>query len=243
MTVLALLTASMHRLGYLEATETPTDPDAQAVMQAANDWIDQMRLDDLLVYRIVRSVQNLQANVGTYTIGPGGTFDVARPVTIDRCGVIADPASSIPQEIPLGAPLTVQQYAMVPSKSVTAQYPTSVYYDPGMTSGRGTIYVLPIPTSATPDLVLYLPEVISEFSAVNDATDLLFPPGYRRLLITNIAVEAAPILGATPSQELMMAAADSKAAIQRSNVRIDELQLAPGTPGAYRMTDFDVRRG
>lgn len=241
MTVLELLTASMHRLGYLEAVETPSDADAQAVMQAANDWIDQMRLDDLLVYRIVRSVFNLQASVASYTIGPGGTFDTARPVDIDRCGVIPDPSSSIPQEIPLGPPLTVQQYAMVPSKSITAQYPTAVYYDPGITNDRGTIYVLPVPTSATPDLVLYLPEVVAEFTDLT--TVLEFPPGYRRMLITNIAIEAASILGASPSQELMAAAQDSKAAVQRSNVRIDELQLAPGTPGAYRLSGFDVRRG
>lgn len=241
MTVLALLTASMHRLGYLEAIETPSNADAQAVKQAANDWIDQMRLDDLLVYRIARSVFNLQAAVASYTIGPGGTFNTARPVDIDRCGVIPDPSSSIPQEIPLGPPLSVQQYAMVPAKSITAQYPTAVYYDPGMTAGLATIYVLPVPTTATPDLVLYLPTVIAEFNDLTD--DLEFPPGYRRMLITNIAVEAASILGAAPSQELMTAAADSKAAIQRSNIRIDELQLAPGTPGAYRLSGFDVRRG
>lgn len=241
MTVLELLTTSMHRLGYLEAVETPSDADAQAVMQAANDWIDQMRLDDLLVYRIVRSVFNLQANVASYTIGPGGTFDTARPVDIDRCGVIPDPSSSIPQEIPLGPPLTVQQYAMVPSKSITAQYPNAVYYDPGITGGRGTIYPVPVPNSSTPDLVLYLPEVIAEFVNLDDTLE--FPPGYRRMLITNIAVEAASILGAAPSQELRDAAADSKAAIQRSNVRIDELQLAPGTPGAYRLSGYDVRRG
>lgn len=241
MTVQALLTASMHRLGYLEAVETPTEADVQAVLQAANDWIDEMRLDDLLVYRIVRSVFNLQANVASYTIGPGGTFDTARPVDIDRCGVIPDPASSLPQEIPLGPPLSVQQYAMVPAKSATGPYPTAVYYDPGMTNGRGTIHVHPVPTSATPDVVLYLPEVIAEFVDLDD--DLEFPPGYRRMLITNIAIEAAPILGASPSQELRDAAAGSKAAVQRSNVRIDELQLAPGTPGAYRLSGFDVRRG
>lgn len=241
MTVLELLTTSMHRLGYLEAVETPSDADAQAVMQAANDWIDQMRLDDLLVYRIVRSVFDLQANVASYTIGPGGTFDTARPVDIDRCGVIPDPSSSIPQEIPLGPPLTVQQYAMVPSKGITAQYPTAVYYDPGIAGGLGTIYPLPVPNSATPDLVLYLPEVIAEFTALDTALEL--PPGYRRMLITNIAVEAAPILGAAPAPELLAAAQDSKAAIQRSNLRIDELQLAPGTPGAYRLSGYDVRRG
>lgn len=241
MTVLALLTASMHRLGYLEATETPSNADAQAVKQAANDWIDAMKLDGLLVYRIQRQVFNLVQGTASYTIGPGGTFNTARPVDIDRCGVIPEPSSSIPQEIPLGPPLSVQQYAMVPSKSITAQYPTAVYYDPSITAGLGTIHVLPVPTTATPDLVLYLPAQIGELGALS--ADLEFPPGYRRMLITNIAVEAASILGAAPSPELSQAAVASVAAIQRSNVRIDELQLAPGTPGAYRLTGFDVRRG
>lgn len=241
MTVLELLTASMHRLGYLEATETPSSADVAAVKQAANDWIDQMALDGLLVYRIAREVFNLQANVASYTIGTGGTFNTTRPVEIDRCGVIPDPTASIPQEIPLGSPLTVQQYASVPAKSVTAQYPTAVYYDPAMSSGLGTIYVLPVPTSSTPDLVLYLPTQVAELGA--NGTSLEFPPGYRRMLITNIAVEAASILGVAPSLELERAAADSKAAVQRSNVRIDELQLSPGVPGAYRLTGYDVRRG
>lgn len=241
MTVLELLTASMHRLGYLEAAEVPSAADAQACLTAANLWIDALGLEDTLVYCVRRHVFNLQANVGSYTIGPGGTFNVPRPVWVDRCGVIPDPAATTPREVPLGHPLTPQEYAHVVAKTATAPWPGAVYYDPYITAGLGTIHVLSVPDSSTPDLVLYLPERLSEFGDVAD--DIALPTGHGRFFVTNLAVEFAPILGETVSSELAHAAGESKALVQRANIRPEELLITHDTPGMGRRGHFDINHG
>lgn len=238
MTVLELLTASMHRLGYLEATETPESADADACLDAANAWIDALALEEMFLFRIARHVFNLQANVASYTIGPGGTFDVPRPASIYSAGVLPSPADTTPREVPLGPVLTLQDYTAIRAKTMASSYPNAVYYDPGMTSGRGTVHVFPVPDSATPDLVLYLPERLSEFADLDD--DLEYPPGYRRFLITNLAIEFAPILGAEPSNDLRMAAAEARVAVMRANVRPEELVIGLGTPGVGRHGAYDL---
>jgi hypothetical protein len=241
MTVLELFTASMHRLGYLEATEAPESADTDACLVAANAWIDALALEDMFLYRIARQVFDLQANVGSYTIGTGATFNTPRPVTIYDTGVMPSPSDATPREIPLGAPLSVQEYVRVVSKTQTSAYPGAVYYDPAFAAGYGTIHVFPVPDSATPDLVLYLPERLSEFSSL--FTDLDYPPGYRRFLITNLAVEFAPILGATPSNELVRSAEESRVAVMRANVRPEELLISMDVPGMSRRGRYDIFTG
>lgn len=241
MTVLELFTASMHRLGYLEATETPDSADSDACLVAANAWIDALALEEMFLYRISRRVFNLQAGVGSYTIGTGATFDTPHPVSIYDSGVLPSPADASPREVTLGAPLSVQEYARIVAKSQSGAYPGAIYYDPAYTTAFGTIHVFPVPDTSTPDLVLYVPERLSEFTGLFD--DLDYPPGYRRFLITNLAVEFAPILGSTPSQELMAAATESKMAVMRANVRPEELLIARDVPGMGRRGHYDLFTG
>lgn len=241
MTVLELITASMHRLGFLEATEVPRAEDVDAVKTAANAWIDALALDDLFLYRIERHVFNLVANTASYSIGVGGTFDVPRPVAIERCGVIVDPAAGTPREVPLGPPLEVAEWALVRTKTFTSAYPERVFYDPDAAGGLGRVYVHPVPTTSTPDLVLYIPEPLTELGLNDAALDL--PAGYRRLLITNIAVEAADILGAAPTPELVAQAQQAVIAVQRANLRAEVLDIPLSVPGMAVGRRYDIELG
>lgn len=241
MTVLELLTASMHRLGYLEATETPRAADLDAVKQAANDLIDAWRLDDLLCYRVQRHTLSLVASTPTYTIGPsGGSLTAALPIDLERAGLVLDPSATSPRETPM-AVLSAQEWASIRAKSATSDYPDSVYLDRTVASGLATLYVFPVPSSSTPDLALYLRVALDELGE-NDV-ELELATGYRRALVTNIALEAASLLGVEPSAWLTAQAAEAKADVQRSNVRIEELQLGYDTPGMGRRTRYNINLG
>ncbi|NCV71604.1 MAG: hypothetical protein EBW55_13090, partial [Betaproteobacteria bacterium] len=93
-------------------------------------------------------------------------------------------------------------------KTLQATYPGAWYYNP--TFPTGTLTCWPVPTSSTLQGVLYTPTPVAEFSALTDVVSL--PPGYRRFLRTNLAVELAPTFQVQPSPVAVELAVASKAA-------------------------------
>ena len=106
--------------------------------------------EDLTVYTILRTTWTL-STAASYTIGTGATVNVARPtgpMAIDSIG-FQDTSVSPTMEYALGPVLTVDAYAAIAQKGLTSVFPQNWYYDPTYTSGFGTLYPYPVPTSAT----------------------------------------------------------------------------------------------
>jgi hypothetical protein len=61
-------------------------------------------------------------------------------------------------------------------------------------------------------------------------------------LVTNIAVEVADILGATPTPSLIEQARDAMRAIHRSNLQPIESAIPLWTPGLSRV-GYDIEQG
>jgi hypothetical protein len=118
-------------------------------------------------------------------------------------------------------------------------YPTSLYYDHNYIEGLGKVYLWPIPSSTTTQLVLYTPVQLSEFPTLD--TDYNLPPGYRRFIRTNFAQEIASEYGKQLTSDQVMAARQSKAQIKRGNVRPAESRVDPALVRGFDY--FDWRTG
>lgn len=223
-TVIDLITAALQDLQELQAGETP-DADAAAVgLSRLNDWLDANKNENLLVFTITRTTWALVASTASYTVGSGGTLNIARPVSPQDVLNVGyyDTTITPNDEILFDGLLSDAAFEVIPQKSLTSTYPQAAYYNPTYSaSGLGTLTLWPVPTGTTLRGVIYTKTPVDEFTALSD--EILLPPGYRRFLRTNLAIELASAFGLPVPPQVATAARDAGIRIKSKNVRTDEM--------------------
>lgn len=224
-TVRALITRALKRIGVVGAGQTPSAEDAADAFGHLNTLLDAFALERLLIPCIVRTTWDLVSGTGTYTVGDGGDVDIARPVYVEDVKFI-DTSFATPLEMPLGM-LTDQAYANVYMKTFESDYPTNWYYNPTFTGvGLATLTLYPIPTSATLEGVIYAPTALTQVASLD--TTLVLQPGYRYFLQEALAEFCAIEWGVSPPSDLKENVRNGKGNIKRANTRLRELPTFEG---------------
>jgi hypothetical protein len=227
-----LITNALHDLGVLAKGVAPSSEDLDDAFTALNQWVTDLETQRASMFTQTREVFALTPGVASYTIGPDGAFATVRPLWIDGASVI-DSASPGAVEIPLAVPLTMREYQGIPQKSLQSTRPDRIYYDAGFVgTGQATICVFPVPSSSGVSLVLYLPRPMQRFA--DPFTNYAFPPGYERMVRSNLAVELAPMFDVEPSPSLHARARESMASVKRANHRVHDMTLDPMFVGLGR---------
>lgn len=213
-------------LGLLNVIEPGTDPsseDGQTAFDVLNRWVDGLGTQRQTIYFLTRTAHTLTGGTASYTIGSGGTINIARPVWLEAAGLILSTADATPTEAPIRV-LTEDEYQRWPQKSLQSSLPGAVYYDHNWSSGLGRVYPLPIPSVSTTQLVLYTPTAVTQFA--DQSTDYTFPPGYQRAIVFNLALELTPYYpSATAPPNLTLLAAQAMADVKRSNLRLSHVVI------------------
>ena len=239
-TVSDACTQALQRIGVLSAEETAGSADLSTAFTVLNQLMDSWGAERLTIPFVQRTTWTIVANTSVYTIGTGGDIDVVRPVSIDHASFV-DSAPDPDLEIGLNV-LTNQAWQAIAMKALTSTYPQDLFYQPTYGTGAatlGTVTLYPVPTGTTLTGVIYAPLAVAQFPATS--ATLLLPPGYQRFVITNLALELAPIFGASPSQDLRDQAMESKATIKRANITLSDLTLDSGAlpqSGTWTRTRF-----
>lgn len=247
-TVQDLATEAAIMAGIVAVGETLEGSQANYYLNKVNQLADQWATQRLAIYRTQRT-SNFALVVGTqiYTIGTGATWSIARPLWIDGAGIIVDPNASRPVELGMQI-LTTREYQQITVKTTRSSLPRSLWYDHLYNaSGYGQIYVYPVPSSATPAVVLYLPIAVPDTFALADTIAL--PPGYRMALISNLAMLMCLGMRNPPPGVAELAATSfgnlktANVASQMDAMRCDEgvLKLNGGTGGAFNWLDGGIR--
>jgi hypothetical protein len=229
-----IVTAALRELGVLAAGEVATADEANSGLEELNRLVDQWAGERLLIYRVTRTTWTISATQN-YTVGAGGTVNVVRPVYLDHVNLI-DTSTDPDQETSL-TPLTDDGWAAITQKAATSTQPSNWYYNP--TFPLGTLSLWPVPTSATLQGALYAPQHVSEFTSLDEVISL--PPGYRRMLIKNLARDLAPSYDRPVHPELKEEAIESKATVKRNNLRLMDLSFDAAVLG--NGTAFDIYTG
>lgn len=217
--------AALQLLNVIQAGEDPSSEDGQVAFDVLNRWVDWLGTQRQTIYFLTRTAHTLTASTASYTIGTGGTINIARPVWIDSAGLILNTADATPTEAPIRV-LTDDEYARIGQKTLTSSLSGAVWYDHNWSSALGRVYPLPIPSVSTTQLVLYTPTAITEFAA--QSTDYTFPPGYERAIVYNLAHElTAWYPAATPPVNLPAMAMNSLADVKRANNRLSHVVIDP----------------
>lgn len=223
-TVQDVVNQALRTLGVLAAGETPAYEDSADALVTLNNLIDQWAAERLAIYTVTRTTWAIVSGTSTYTVGSGGSVNIAWPVYVDRIGY-QDTATDI--EYPLGE-LTEDGYASLSDKTLTASVPTVYYYNPTYAAGLASVILWPTPTGTTLEGVIYCPTAVAEFAGL--ASTVSLPPGYRQFLVSNLALALSAEYGRNPHQALIKAAEESKATLKRMNFRMADLAVgfAPG---------------
>lgn len=241
-TVSDLVTAALQRLGVLDATETVSSDDSAYALSTLNLWIDQLATQRLAIFTITRSTWTISANDGSYTVGSGGDVNITRPVYVESVAY-RDTALTTPIEVPL-IPLTDDAYALITTKTQTSNYPSSYYYNPTYGStARGTLELYPVPTSSTLQGVIYTPTAVSEFAALTTTVSL--PPGYRQMIVTNLALQMAPAYKVRDTRTLETQAKEALGWVKRANQRMLDMWIDSGAlgDGGRRPGTYSIYQG
>lgn len=211
-TAQTLITDCMKELGVYGPGETPAPADLTDGLQRLNDLLDSWSLDAVAVFRIAQVSHSFVVGQGSYTIGEAGGEDVdaARPIEVQAGSFVRDDNS---HDHPLTILRSRQDYDGLVRKSTASDYPRAVFYDP--TYPSGTLHYYTVPSQAW-TAYLNVPAVLSQFSGLTTAYS--FPPGYRRALRTNGAVEMASMFDVEPRASLVRAARTSLLEIKRHNL-------------------------
>ena len=221
-----LIASSLRLLGAIAAGETPTADEANDALQTLNELLDTWALSNLMVYRNENDAVALVPGQQSYTIGPGGTFNLARPVSIGQAFVTYQGVDFMLRPI-----LTTDEWNRIALKGQQQPIPTHLYYV--ATYPLGVVNLWPVPSQAL-TLTLSLNMQFSQLTSVTQS--LSYPPGYQKLLRYALAVELAPEYGIAPPPAVIATLAQTTAEVKQANrqqpvMRFDEA-IAPGGSGA-----------
>lgn len=205
-----LIKGAFRVLGVVAAEETPSAAEESDGFTALNDMLDAWANERLTLFATLRSAYTLTPSLNPHTIGSGGTFNVTRPLRVDRASIVL--ASSPNAELPLNM-LSDGEWQLAQGKTTTGT-PVNLWLETSYPLAK--LWLNPVPVSAD-TLVLYTWQQLGRFVSVSADVDL--PPGYARALRFNLAKELAPEYGLALSAEAADIANESKAMLKRLNSR------------------------
>ena len=240
-----LITGALRLINVIQQNETATADDMNVSMTALNALIDSWSTDRLAIFLFKQYYFPLVAGQKAYTFGPGGNWNLPRPMSTERITVsyngslTYDPITGLYSlnggqgvlDIPMEN-LTDAQYAAIPVKDQPATYPLK-FYDNGNFPLR-TISVWPVPTTNQP-VTVWTWQPLGTYATLDDPVN--FPRGYERALRFNLALELSAEFGKVPAEEVIRIAAESYSDLKRINSRnqimTGDIAISSPGPGVY----------
>lgn len=202
---LKLITGAAGLIGVVFKSEVLAADEAMDGLEMLNDMLDTWSNDSLSTFAYTNESFPL-TGAASYAIGPGGDFNTSRPINIVSAVVNM---GGVDYTL---TPLTPQEYLeQVPVKNTSSTIPKYVVYDNAYPSGHMTFYAVPAGGST---LKMLSNKPLSNISALTSIIDL--PPGWKRAIRYNLAIDMAPDYGAGVPDEVASIALTALGAIRRA---------------------------
>lgn len=209
---LAMLTA-----GIIGQGENPNADEAQDALMLLNDILDEWATDSLTIYTIPRTVFTYPSLQQVYTLGPGGDFNMVRPVKIEKISLIAATgatASELPVEI-----VNFEKWSEITVKQTSSPLVQKIWVDYANPLINLTFW--PIPNQAQ-QIAFYTWQALTAFTTVGQT--LALPPGYRKALRYKLARELRAHYGREADVEVNTLGDDALGKLKNVNSKTHEVQ-------------------
>lgn len=233
-TALTVITDSLELLQVYAPGEVISDADAQRGLSTLSDMMDDWSNQSLACFAILEQSAPLVPGQQSYTIGPGGNFDMVRPLRI-----LDGPGTAYVQDFNGNnysmSVVPRDQWNLYGNRSILIQsdFPDTMFYDPQYP--LGVINVLPVPTI---NYTMFWDSYaqLADFEALT--TPFSFPPGYKRAIVTNLAVALKPYFKTAQIDPLIIRESlerlgNIKRTNMRSNVAVMEPELVSRSQISY----------
>ncbi len=241
-------------LGVYAPGEPVQDVDAARCLSVLNDMLDSWSNESLTCYAISEQTFDLVPGVSQYLIGvtPYLTASSGNYITASSGNYLTDSATGAyapagAQAITISRPLRIietpgsayirdangnkypldivgrTQWNLIASQQVTSNIPDTMFYDNQYP--LAVLNIFPVPTLSYP---LFFDSMIQLGNFTGYTSALNLPPGYKRALASNLAVNVKPYFSDGQLTPLVLdIAATSKANVKRTNIRIPKAVFDP----------------
>lgn len=216
-----LISAAMRSAGLVASGETPSSEEAADAQTILNQMLEAWSAEKLSVFTLNRNTFSFVASTAAYTVGSGGTFNMARPAKIEYVTVISNANPSQPLELPALKMYSDEEWAAVTTKSILNPIPQGVYDDGGFPFRTLTYW--PIPSDSSYQTVIGSWAALTQFTDLT--TDNTFPPGYIDAIKYNLAVRLAADFDKTLNPAIALFAQQGLARIKTLNVPPIEVKM------------------
>lgn len=214
-----ICTDALRVLGTIALEETPTSAESQQALQLLNDLLETWNIEKLAVYGVRFEVFPFIVGQAAYTIGQGGDFNTVRPVQIEKA-YVRDPGGN---DFVCNITENFTTYSNIITKTTPSTLPNICYDDSNFP--LKTLRFWPVPSDSAYSIVLWMLRPITDFASL--VATFSMPPGYKRALTYNLAIELAPRYGKPVTNDMATLANGSKAQIKRINYTIDTMSFDP----------------
>lgn len=222
--VSTMILRSLRLIGEKTRGATLNSAEQTECLAELNGMLDSWSNERLMIHTLSQTSFALTEGQGTYTIGPGGQFDMTRPTKlVDPCFIRDGDETDTPLTL-----INAEAYGRIVDKTADGTYPIYLFYDAGF-SGTSTarVFFYPEPSAGLSTFINTL-QPLTNFSTMTQTLQL--PPGYQRAIEYNYAIEASGgFTEVDPS--VAMIARQSKAAIKTVNLPAPVSRLDYGIAG------------
>lgn len=189
------------------------DPSADQLQDAITDlslMLNTWSTERLFVSKLVQEAFDLSLSQQTYTMGPGGDFDTARPLFIETCAIRV--SNGTPQQVDIACPImNADEWAAISVKNTQGVFPTRMW--PNFDNTVVELNFWPIPTTVQ-QIYLSSWKPLADLNSAD--TDVLLPPGYVETIIYNLCLRLCPSYGKEPAGSIVALANSTKARLKTS---------------------------
>lgn len=212
---LALKTANVVGVG-----QTPEAEDINDSFNLLNMLLAQLQRRRYFVYGLTTT--SFQGNNSiSYTVGPGGNFNIPRPAKIESAFFRQNNTTSYPVDYPLEILRSQEDYNRISLKTLNA-FPRYAFYDQAYPMGH--LFVWPVPNNTYTVFISTITQ-IQQFNTVAD--QIAMPPEYSAALMWNLVLELYPFYGLPVNPVVVGKAEASLRIIEEANVQIPQLMMPP----------------
>lgn len=225
-----IITFALKATGVVGVGQTPLAEDNNDAFTALNGMLALWQRKRWLIWHLTDNAF-LSTGAQSYTVGPGGNFNVARPDRLEAA-FFRQFINSTPNQVdyPLELLESREDYNRIVLKQLPS-LPRYIFYDAAFP--LGVVYPWPIPQAGVYEIHITLKETLNQFTSLTQTIQL--PPEYEEAIWSNLTIRLCVIYKVQAPAEVVALAKAALATIRAANAQVPRLTTPTylNRPGLY----------